>query len=150
MDLLCTIQAQDEFAFTANIASLRPHDFGPPEPPARHLAPDWHPSVANITPPKAILFDWHATLVDTLDAMYHAVDDMLPSFRDNGLLERMIDPKLSKSPEDAKLIEYVRDHAQLHPKILADRKISRTDIFEVLFGDDHDAKQLAHTIFTEH
>ena len=150
MDLLSKIQKQDANAFTADITSLRPQAYGPPPPPARHLAPDWHPSVADIMPPKVILFDWHATLVDTLDAMYHAVDDMLPSFKDNGLLERMVDPEHSKSPEDAKLIEYVRDHAQLHPKISADRKISRTDIFEVLFGEDHDAKQLAHSIFTEH
>jgi phosphoglycolate phosphatase len=26
--------------------------------------------------PRTILFDWHATLVDTRDAMYHAVDDV--------------------------------------------------------------------------
>jgi len=27
---------------------------------------------------KVVLFDWHATLVDTRDAMYHALDEMLP------------------------------------------------------------------------
>jgi len=32
--------------------------------------------------PRVVLFDWHATLVDTLDAMYHAVDDMLPKLPD--------------------------------------------------------------------
>ena len=38
--------------------------------------------------PRIILFDWHATLVDTLDAMYHAVDDVLPHLEELGLLER--------------------------------------------------------------
>jgi phosphoglycolate phosphatase len=25
-----------------------------------------------------MLFDWHATLVDTMDAMYYALDEVLP------------------------------------------------------------------------
>lgn len=32
--------------------------------------------------PTVILFDWHATLVDTLDAVYHAIDDMLANIVD--------------------------------------------------------------------
>jgi len=28
--------------------------------------------------PRVLLFDWHATLVDTHDAMYYAVNDVLP------------------------------------------------------------------------
>ncbi|MEZ5507604.1 MAG: HAD-IA family hydrolase [Gammaproteobacteria bacterium] len=62
----------------------------------------------------------------------------------------MVNPAHSKSPEDARLVEYVRNYTQLHPKVKADRKISRTDIFEVLFGDDLDAKQVAHKIFNHH
>ena len=27
--------------------------------------------------PSGILFDWHGTLVNTLDAMYQAIEDML-------------------------------------------------------------------------
>ncbi|MBV1882874.1 MAG: HAD family hydrolase [Pseudomonadales bacterium] len=50
----------------------------------------------------------------------------------------------------AELVEHVRHYARLHPKIKADRKISRTDIFEVLFGDDQDTKQIAHTLFTDY
>lgn len=100
-----------------------------------------------LTEPKVILFDWHATLVDTLDAMYHAVDDVLPQLGDLGLIDRLVDPAASKSVEDAKLVEYVRDQRQLHPKIKAHRKISRTDIFEVLFGDDEEAKKTAHDAF---
>ena len=79
--------------------------------------------------PRVVLFDWHATLVDTLDAMYHAVDDVLPRLPELGL------------------VDYVREHRQLHPKIKAERRISRTDIFEVLFGDDEDAKHVAHDAF---
>ena len=40
--------------------------------------------------PRVILYDWHATLVDTLDAMYHAVDDVLPKLVELGLIERML------------------------------------------------------------
>ena len=92
--------------------------------------------------PRVILFDWHATLVDTLDAMYHAVDDVLPHLEELGLLDRLLKPSQSKTVEDAKLVSYVRRYRRLHPKIKAARKISRTDIFELLFGPDEDAKRL--------
>lgn len=97
--------------------------------------------------PHILLFDWHATLVDTLDAMYHAVDDVLPRLDDLGLVERLVKPENSKTVEDAKLVKYVRQNARLHPKIRAERKISRTDIFEVLFGPDQEAKRIVHKAF---
>lgn len=150
LDLLENIQRAAPQSFPRVLAEIRPPEYDPPQPPAHHIEPDWHPSVAKITPPKAILFDWHATLVDTLDAMYHAVDDMLPELKAEGLLNRMVNPDQSKSPEDAKLVEYVQSYSQLHPKVKADRKISRTDIFEVLFGKDEEAKQIAHRIFKHH
>ena len=40
--------------------------------------------------PRVVLFDWHATLVDTLDAMYHAVDDVLPRLPELGLMDALI------------------------------------------------------------
>lgn len=98
-------------------------------------------------PPRTLLFDWHATLVDTMDAMYYALDDVLPRMVELGLVERLVAPGQSKTIEDARLVKYVREHARLHPKIKAERKISRTDIFEVLFGDDQDAKAIAHAEF---
>jgi phosphoglycolate phosphatase len=97
--------------------------------------------------PRVLLFDWHATLVDTLDAMYHAVDDVLPQFPELGLMEALICHDQAKTREDARLVDYVRAHLQLHPKIKAERRISRTDIFEVLFGEDDDAKHVAHEAF---
>lgn len=97
--------------------------------------------------PSAILFDWHATLVDTHDAMYRAVDDMLALLDGLGLRDRLLDPEHSKTPEDARLLQYVREHQQLHPRVVAEKKVSRTDIFELLFGDDHDAKEQAHRAF---
>ena len=100
-------------------------------------------------PPKVILFDWHATLVDTLDAMYHAVDDIIPRFKDLGLLDRLTKPVDSKTKYDLKLVNYVRNHQQLHPKIKSERKISRTDIFEVLFDADEEAKKIAHLEFNK-
>lgn len=99
--------------------------------------------------PKVLLFDWHATLADTKDAMYHAVDDVIPKLVESGLIERLVRPEDCKTLEDAKLVKYVREHHRLHPKIKAERKVSRTDIFEVLFGPDQQAKAAAHRLFDE-
>ncbi|PCJ44138.1 MAG: HAD family hydrolase [Moraxellaceae bacterium] len=150
LSLLVASQSTNNSEFNAAVAYIHSKRFSGPQQPQIRIEPDWHPSVAEITPPKAILFDWHATLVDTLDAMYHAVDDMLPEMREKGLLDLMVDPAECKSPEDARLVEYVQSHSQLHPKVKTDRKISRTDIFEVLFGENQDAKHDAHKIFNYH
>jgi len=99
--------------------------------------------------PHVVLFDWHGTLVDTLDAMYRAVDDVLPQFPKLGLMDALITHERCKTAEDARLVDYVREHRCLHPKIRAERRISRTDIFEVLFGDDEDAKRIAHEAFND-
>ena len=128
----------------------RPARLPPRQPPPPREEPDWHPAIAKLTPPSIILFDWHATLVDTLDAMYHAVDDMLKELKSMGLLEHLTQNDQWKSPEDGKLVNYVRENLALHPKIKLDRKISRTDIFEVLFGDNEAAKKIAHAGFTNH
>ena len=102
-----------------------------------------------LVPPRVVLFDWHATLVDTRDAMYQAVNDMLPRIPELGLMDVLMPYALCRTSEDARLVEYVRQNLQLHPKIKSERKISRTDIFEVLFGNNEDAKQLAHEAFNE-
>jgi phosphoglycolate phosphatase len=99
--------------------------------------------------PRVVLFDWHATLVDTLDAMYHAVDDALARLPELGLTDELVAHEQCKTSEDARLVDYVREHLRLHPKIKAERRISRTDIFEVLFGHNEDAKQVAHGAFNE-
>lgn len=150
MDLLQQCQENNPAAFDKIVTKTRPPAFPPPRQPAIRVEPDWHPAVAKLTQPAAILFDWHATLVDTLDAMYRAVDDMLPTLAEHGLLEQLVPVSQSKSPEDARLVDYVREYACLHPKIKADRKISRTDIFEVLFGDNEFAKKQAHKLFNHH
>ena len=102
-----------------------------------------------LVPPRVVLFDWHATLVDTLDAMYHAVDDVLPQLPALGLMAQLMPPERWRSAQDGRLVDYVRTHLKLHPKIKADRKISRTDIFEILFGDNEDAKHAAHEAFNQ-
>ncbi|TGD74858.1 HAD family hydrolase [Mangrovimicrobium sediminis] len=129
---------------------VRPPRRPPRQPPPPRQEPDWHPAVASLTAPAIILFDWHATLVDTLDAMYHAVDDLLPELKDLGLMDALVGPQQAKSPEDQRLVDYVRERQKLHPRVKADRKISRTDIFEVLFGEDNAAKQVAHEAFKRH
>lgn len=132
------------------LRAARPKVCPGPQPPPPRIEPDWHPSVANLTTPRAILFDWHATLVDTLDAMYRAVDDMLPELRQMGLLDNLNAAINTRTVEEKHLLEYVEDHSRLHPRVSADRKISRTDIFEALFGDDDATKQAAHRVFTRH
>lgn len=102
-----------------------------------------------LVPPRVVLFDWHATLVDTLDAMYHAVDDVLLQFPKLGLMDELVAHDDCKTPEDARLVDYVREHRRLHPKIKTERKISRTDIFEVLFGKNEAAKHRAHEAFND-
>ena len=97
--------------------------------------------------PGVVLFDWHATLVDTMDAMYYALDEVLPRLIELKLIERLVPEGHSKTPEDEKLVRYVREHRRLHPKIKAQRRISRTDVFEVLFGRDDEAKAIAHREF---
>ncbi len=146
-------QLLDLLEHTGSVPALgrqRPPRLPPRQPPLPREEPDWHPAVARLTAPQIILFDWHATLVDTLDAMYHAVDDLLPELATLGLSERLVRPEASRSPEDERLVAYVRERQQLHPKIRADRKISRTDIFEVLFGEDNEAKRIAHAAFNRH
>ena len=59
--------------------------------------------------PHVVLFDWHATLVDTLDAMYNAVDDALARFGELGLLDHLVPHDECKTPEDARLVDYVRE-----------------------------------------
>ena len=97
--------------------------------------------------PRVMLFDWHATLVDTHDAMYYAVNDVLPKLEELGLMGRIIATEDSKTLDDAKLVIYVRQYLKLHPKVVEARKISRTDIFEILFGGDEEAKHIAHREF---
>lgn len=99
--------------------------------------------------PEVILFDWHATLVDTHEAMYHAVDDVLIKLEELDLLQYMTKPGHSKTEEDAKLVNYVRNNRKLPARIKIEQKISRTDIFEVLFDSDEGAKKTAHEEFNK-
>ena len=113
-------------------------------------APDPAPDPLSRAVPKApriILFDWHATLVDTMDAMYQATNDMLGMLDTLGLTKRLAAPERSKTLADRKLVDYVREHRRLHPKIVAEKKVSRTDLLEVLFGRDEEAKEIAHRAF---
>lgn len=101
----------------------------------------------NLTTPRIIIFDWHGTLVDTNDAMYRAMDEMLRGMDRLGLGNRLTDTAKSKSDDDRKLVEYVRTHRRLHPKVVSDRKASRTDLLELLFGDDEQAKDIANRAY---
>ena len=65
------------------------------------------------------------------------------------MFDRLAKPKDNKNDEDRKLVAYVRENLHLHPKIKEDKKISRTDIFEVLFCKDNEAKHIAHLEFNK-
>jgi phosphoglycolate phosphatase len=105
--------------------------------------------MAGLTAPDVLLFDWHGTLVDTLDAMYEALDDLLPRLAAKGLFERFYDHARIRTPRDARLIAYVQTHRELPPAIKAERRVSRTEIFEILFGTDESAKAAAHALYDE-
>lgn len=99
--------------------------------------------------PSILIFDWHGTLVDTNDAMYGAMDDMLSGIDGLGLEGRLTATTGSKTADDRKLVDYVRAHHRLHPKVIADRRASRTDLLEVLFGADEDAKEIANRAYND-
>jgi phosphoglycolate phosphatase len=150
MDLLEQVQSEHQNCFDMSVKQHRPPPFPLPQPPPPRKEADWNPAVVHLQYPEAILFDWHATLVDTLDAMYNAVDDLLPDLPELNLIPRLVPPEKSRSTEDAALVEYIKEFACLHPKVKADRKISRTDIFEVLFGEDEEAKRIVHKRFNHY
>ena len=100
-------------------------------------------------PPAAILFDWHGTLVNTLDAMYQAVEDMLPRLEELGLVDLLVPESEARNTEDEKLIRYLRIFRHLHPRVLAERRVSRTELFDALFLDNELARDIAHRAYNE-
>ena len=99
--------------------------------------------------PKVILFDWHGTLVNTHDAMYCAIEEMLPQLEELNLLRHMIPEHQARSEDDEKLLRYIRIFRHLHPRVLAERRVSRTDIFDALFGDNQQALAIAHKAYDD-
>jgi phosphoglycolate phosphatase len=99
--------------------------------------------------PSVLMFDWHGTLVDTHDAMFSAMEEMLPQLEDLGLVDRLLPEDKCRTSDDARLVRYIRIFRRLHPRILAERRVSRTDIFNAIFGDDKDAKLVAHKAYND-
>ncbi len=100
-----------------------------------------------LTPPKVILFDWHGTLVDTFDAMYLALDDVLRSLDELGLAPRLVRGGHWSVHEHELLVSEVRTHRRLPASLKDARRVSRTEIFELMFDADEDAKAIAHDAF---
>jgi phosphoglycolate phosphatase len=103
--------------------------------------------VPRLPSPKVVLFDWHGTLVDTFEAMYLAVDDVLRSLDDLGLAERLVAPGHWQVREHDLLVREVQSLRRLPPSLKDLRRVSRTEIFEIMFGPDDVAKDLAHDAF---
>lgn len=97
--------------------------------------------------PQTLFFDWHGTLADTFVAMYRAVEEMLPQLGALGLEARLLPPGGARLPEHEALVAHVRARRSLPPEVKRARRISRTEIFEILFGADADAKHAAHEAF---
>jgi len=55
----------------------------------------------------------------------------------------------ARSTDDEKLIRYIRIFRKLHPRVLAERRVSRTEIFDALFGDDEEARAIAHRAYNQ-
>jgi phosphoglycolate phosphatase len=53
----------------------------------------------------------------------------------------------SRLPEHASLVSHVRAQRALPEAVKRARRISRTEIFEILFGADAEAKHAAHDAF---
>jgi phosphoglycolate phosphatase len=103
--------------------------------------------MSRLAPPRTIFFDWHGTLADTFEAMYRAVDDVLPLLDALGLAARLRPPGQGRTPEQDALLEQVRAQRTVPAGVKRERRISRTEIFEILFGADEDAKHVAHEAF---
>lgn len=101
----------------------------------------------SIPAPSVLIFDWHGTLVDTHDAMFSAMEEMLPQLEELGLVQRLLPEDRCRTPEDARLVRYIRIFRRLHPRILAESRVSRTDIFNVIFGEDREARDIAHRAY---
>lgn len=99
--------------------------------------------------PSVLIFDWHGTLVDTHDAMFSAMEDMLPQLEDLALVDQLLPEEQCRTGDDARLVRYIRIFRRLHPRILAERRVSRTDIFNAIFGDNTAAKLIAHQAYNQ-
>lgn len=102
-----------------------------------------------VLPPKVMVLDWHGTLVDTHDAMFSAMEDMLPQLEELGLVEQLLPEGACRTEDDARLVRDIRIYRRLHPRILAERRVSRTDIFNAIFGDNVPAKRIAHHAYNQ-
>ncbi len=100
-----------------------------------------------LQPPSVLIFDWHGTLVDTHDAMFSAMEEMLPQLEELGLVEQLLPEDQCRTEDDARLVRYIRIFRRLHPRILAERRVSRTDIFNAIFSDNKAAKLQAHKAY---
>jgi len=67
----------------------------------------------NLPFPNLILFDWHGTLVNTHDAMYQAVEEMLAQLDELDLIRHLRPEQEAKTEDDEKLLRYSDDGSTL-------------------------------------
>lgn len=62
----------------------------------------------SVPTPAVLVFDWHGTLVDTHDAMFSAMEEMLPRLEELGLVEHLLPEGQCRTGDDARLVRYIR------------------------------------------
>lgn len=83
--------------------------------------------------PKALLFDWQNTLASTMDALFLAMNDTLAVHKpEHGLA-------------DNELANYVKEHHRLPEHMRQEKKLSRTDIFHMIYADDDEREKTSAT-----
>jgi phosphoglycolate phosphatase len=81
--------------------------------------------------------------------MYRAIEDMLPQLEELDLLRHMVPEHEARSADDEKLLRYIRIFRHLHPRVWAERRVSRTGIFDALFSDNQQALAIAHKAYDD-
>lgn len=103
--------------------------------------------LAELEFPQLLIFDWHGTLVDTLDAVYASVQDVLLELEPLGILKSLADESTARNEAEASVLRYLRIYRKLHPTIIAEKKHSRTELFDIIFGANEHAKVVAHKAY---
>ena len=81
--------------------------------------------------------------------MYQAIEDMLPRLEELGLIDQMVPESQARNSSDEKLIRYIRIFRHLHPRVLAERRVSRTEIFDAIFVHSQQARGIAHQAYNQ-
>ena len=75
----------------------------------------------SISAPSVLIFDWHGTLVDTHDAMFSAMEDMLPQLEDLGLVKRLLPADKCRNTDASGPVRYTGVFGRGRPRSPGER-----------------------------